>query len=99
MPGVPGETGSNARILGVTTMTRSGAARPSAHAGDLDDLCINTIRATAVDAIEWANSDRFGASAPGSVVVEQYGGFTAESVAADALELLRTSGLSSLLGR
>jgi hypothetical protein len=98
MPGVPDETGSNARILGVTTMTRSGAARPSAHADDLDDLCINTIRATAVDAIEWANSDRFGASALGSVVLEQYG-FTAESVAADALELLRTSGLSSLLGR
>ena len=79
-------------------MTRSGAARPSAHAGDLDDLCINTIRATVVDTIERANSDRFGASAPGSVVLEQYG-FTAENVAARALELLRTSGLSSLLGR
>ncbi len=42
--------------------------------------------------------DRFGASAPGSVVLEQYG-FTAENVAARALELLRTSGLSSTLGR
>ncbi len=39
--------------------------------------------------------DRFGASAPGSVVLEQYG-FTAENVAARALELLRTGGSSSL---
>jgi transketolase len=41
-------------------MTRSGAARPSAHAGNLDDLCINTIRATVVDAIERANSGHPG---------------------------------------
>jgi transketolase len=42
--------------------------------------------------------DRYGASAPGAVVLERYG-FTAENVAARALELLRSSGSSSVPGR
>jgi transketolase len=38
--------------------------------------------------------DRFGASAPGAVVLERYG-FTAENVVARALDLLRTTGSSA----
>ena len=41
--------------------------------------------------------DRFGASAPGRIVLERYG-FTAEAVVARALELLRASNSSAPLG-
>ncbi|MGH2576318.1 MAG: hypothetical protein ACRDG9_00995, partial [Actinomycetota bacterium] len=41
-------------------MTISAAAHPALRSGDLDHICINTIRAVAVDAVEKANSGHPG---------------------------------------
>ena len=55
----------------------------------LDTLCINTLRFfRRSEGIEAIGVDRFGASAPGKVVMDEYG-FNAENIYVRSLEILR----------